>query len=58
MLLRIFGFQNVSVLEGGYRAWLDAGLPIEQTAPRRVEQVISPPVMQTRRGSVRERSEN
>jgi rhodanese-related sulfurtransferase len=27
--LRIHGFANVSVLAGGYRAWLDAGLPFE-----------------------------
>ncbi|HYP01336.1 MAG TPA: rhodanese-like domain-containing protein [Pyrinomonadaceae bacterium] len=24
------GFENVSVLEGGYQAWLDAGLPVKQ----------------------------
>ncbi|HZG50738.1 MAG TPA: rhodanese-like domain-containing protein [Pyrinomonadaceae bacterium] len=27
--LRLLGFENVAVLEGGYRAWLDAGLPVE-----------------------------
>jgi rhodanese-related sulfurtransferase len=27
------GFYNVSVLEGGYRAWLDAGLPVEPRRP-------------------------
>jgi rhodanese-related sulfurtransferase len=31
--LEALGFQRVSVLEGGYRAWLDAGLPVEP--PRR-----------------------
>lgn len=31
--LRMRGFQVASVLEGGYRAWLDAGLPVKP--PRR-----------------------
>ncbi|HJR09481.1 MAG TPA: rhodanese-like domain-containing protein [Pyrinomonadaceae bacterium] len=25
------GFYNVAILEGGYQAWLDAGLPVKQT---------------------------
>jgi 3-mercaptopyruvate sulfurtransferase SseA len=31
--LQTLGFANVSVLEGGYRAWLDAGLPVEPARP-------------------------
>ncbi|HZH32282.1 MAG TPA: rhodanese-like domain-containing protein [Pyrinomonadaceae bacterium] len=34
--LRIHGFANVSVLAGGYRAWLDAGLPVETVRRRLV----------------------
>jgi rhodanese-related sulfurtransferase len=30
IVLRSLGFLRVSVLEGGYRAWLDAGLPVER----------------------------
>jgi rhodanese-related sulfurtransferase len=30
-LLKDMGFTNVQILEGGVRAWKDAGLPIEQT---------------------------
>jgi rhodanese-related sulfurtransferase len=34
--LRIHGFTSVSVLKGGYRAWLDAGLPVETVRRRLV----------------------
>jgi thiosulfate/3-mercaptopyruvate sulfurtransferase len=32
-LLRYHGHQNVRVLDGGYQAWLAAGLPVTQAAP-------------------------
>ncbi|HEX8131460.1 MAG TPA: rhodanese-like domain-containing protein [Pyrinomonadaceae bacterium] len=35
--LLILGFSNVSVLEGGYRAWLDAGLPVKPPRPGLVQ---------------------
>lgn len=31
--LRYFGHQNVRVLEGGYRAWVDAGRPVTTAVP-------------------------
>jgi thiosulfate/3-mercaptopyruvate sulfurtransferase len=34
-LLRYFGHQNVRVLDGGYQAWLAAGLPASQAEPAR-----------------------
>lgn len=45
--LQIQGFSDVSALEGGYRAWLDAGLPVKQTAG--FEDELTPPVKQTNR---------
>ncbi len=33
-LLRYFGHDNVAVLDGGLRAWADAGLPVTTQAPR------------------------
>jgi rhodanese-related sulfurtransferase len=35
--LQQLGFQRVSILEGGYRAWLDAGLPVEPPRSRLVQ---------------------
>ncbi|GAA5002736.1 sulfurtransferase [Actinopolymorpha pittospori] len=32
--LRYFGHQAVRVLDGGYAAWVEAGLPVETTQPR------------------------
>ena len=32
-LLRYYGHQNVRVLDGGYRAWLAAGLPVSDADP-------------------------
>ena len=29
-VLRYFGFQNVRILNGGWRAWLRAGLPVDE----------------------------
>jgi rhodanese-related sulfurtransferase len=52
--LQILGFSNVSALEGGYRAWVDAGLPVEQTA----EDLVAPPTKQTRGGLVKYGSAN
>jgi rhodanese-related sulfurtransferase len=54
--LRTLGLTDVSVLEGGYGAWLDADLPVEQTAGLPPE--LAPPVTQTRRGLVKLGSEN
>lgn len=35
--LQVQGFSNVAVLEGGYQAWLDAGLPVKgQKATKRI----------------------
>ncbi|GAA4640518.1 sulfurtransferase [Actinoallomurus vinaceus] len=34
-LLRYFGHQDVRVLDGGYAAWLAAGLPVESGPPER-----------------------
>lgn len=42
--LQLLGFSNVFALEGGYRAWRDAGLPVEQTAG----DIVAPPSKQTR----------
>ena len=53
-LLKTLGYANVCVLEGGYQAWLDAGLPVKQTA---AGTPIRPPV-QTRKALVRYGSEN
>jgi len=33
-LLRYFGHDRVRVLDGGYRAWCDAGLPVSTDAPQ------------------------
>jgi thiosulfate/3-mercaptopyruvate sulfurtransferase len=32
-LLRYYGHQNVRVLDGGYQAWLAAGLPVSEAGP-------------------------
>jgi rhodanese-related sulfurtransferase len=50
--LEILGFSNVSALEGGYRAWVDAGLPVEQTAA----DPVAPPSKQTRGALVKDGS--
>ncbi|HEX9918216.1 MAG TPA: rhodanese-like domain-containing protein, partial [Pyrinomonadaceae bacterium] len=54
--LQILGFSNVSALEGGYKAWVEAGLPVNQTAG--IEVIQAPPVIQTRKGPVQYGSEN
>ncbi len=33
-MLRFYGHQNVRVLDGGYRAWIAAGLPVSTEDPR------------------------
>jgi rhodanese-related sulfurtransferase len=55
--LRTLGFTDVSVLEGGYGAWLDAKLPVTQTAGLPSE-LAAPPVTQTRGRLVKRGSEN
>lgn len=52
-LLRASEHANVSVLDGGYRAWLDAGLPsVPATAPpTEIEAVRAPPQASFRQGS-------
>jgi rhodanese-related sulfurtransferase len=52
--LQTLGFSNVSALEGGYRAWLDAGLPVQQSAG----DPAPPPSKQTRKESVKYGSAN
>jgi thiosulfate/3-mercaptopyruvate sulfurtransferase len=37
-LLRYCGHDSVRVLDGGYRAWVEAGLPVEGRVPNRTEQ--------------------
>src|SRR5438093_4676624 len=32
-MLRVFGFDAVSVLDGGWRAWSEGGFPVSQDAP-------------------------
>jgi len=54
--LQILGFTDVSALEGGFRAWVAADLPVKQTAGIEVE--LTPPVKQTRGGLVQKGSEN
>jgi rhodanese-related sulfurtransferase len=46
--LQTLGFVNVSVLEGGYRAWLDAGFPVLPVRP----------VKETRKSLVQRGAEN
>ena len=41
-LLRYFGFDDVSVLDGGLRSWRDAGLPVTAAPSRMVEAVFTP----------------
>lgn len=39
-LLRYLGYPQVAILHGGYRAWIDAGLPVTDEVPRPVAQVF------------------
>lgn len=42
LMLRAFGFENAAVLNGGWKAWTNAGLPVETGAAKRRPEASKP----------------